>query len=86
MTPDSSMAHIHVGSTYTATPLKCVEKDADGFWCTTPGQDEPSYYLAKEATCFTPAKPTSTISSLAIRNFCAAFCYLVAAIFIISRI
>jgi hypothetical protein len=86
MTPDSSMAHIHVGSTYTATPLKCVEKDAEGFWCTTPGQDEPSYYLAKDAPYFAPAKPTSSISSLDFRNFCAAICYLAAAIFIITRI
>lgn len=86
MTPDSSMAHIHVGSTYTATPLTCVEKDGDGFYCTTPGHDDPSYFLAKDAPYFTPAKPTSTISSLAIRNICAAICYLVAAIFIITRI
>lgn len=80
------MAHIHVDATYTATPLKCIAKDDGGFWCTTPGHDDPSYFLAKDAPYFTPAKPKSTLSDLDFRHFCAGLCYLAAAIFIISRI
>lgn len=86
MTPDSSMEHITIGQTYTATPLTCVAKDADGFWCSTPSCTEPTYFSIEDAAHFTPAKDTASFPLQAFQYITAIFFYLTATIFIITRL
>ena len=86
MTPDSSMEHITIGQTYTATPLTCVAKDKEGFWCSTPTCSEPTYFSIEDAAHFSPAKNTAPLPLYALQCITAIFFYLTATIFIITRL